>query len=76
MSAPRMTHGDAYVAAYVEEWAALAGAPMVGPPPDCVTRVGRMLDAVQLDGMTYWQAQQHGRESAQDDYARDEGGDD
>lgn len=74
MSADRMTHGQAYVAAYVEEWDGLAGVPMIGPPPECVTRVGLMLDALQLDGMTYHQAQQHGREAAREDYARDDEG--
>lgn len=73
MSADRMTHGDAYVAAYVAEWAAWTGEP-VADPPECVASVGRMLDAVQLDGMTYHQAQQHGREAAREDYARDDEG--
>ena len=74
MSTHATTYGAAYVAAYVEEWGALAGVPMTGDLPACVVRVGAMLDAVQLDGMTYWQAQQHGRESAREDYARDDDG--
>ena len=64
-----ITYGAAYVAAYVEEWSALDGRPMIVPPPACVESVGRMLDAVQIDGMTLWQAQEHGREAAQEDYA-------
>lgn len=64
-----MTYGESYVAAYKEKWEAMSGKPLAEVPP-WVLRVGNMLDSVQLEGMTYWQAQMHGRDSAGEDFRR------
>jgi hypothetical protein len=64
-----MTHGESYVAAYKEKWEMMSGESLTEVPP-YVVRVGEMFDLIQSINMTYWQAQIHGWEAAEEDFRR------